>query len=81
MAKGGDGRTEGRKDGHLEIPPCVLQDIGPLGPLPKKREISMTKGKKGEKSFVEGEKAVGKRSLDEARPSPLFRQTMAQGIT
>ena len=31
-----DGRTEGRKDGRLEIPPCVLQDIGPLGPLPKK---------------------------------------------
>ena len=22
-------------DGHLEIPPCVPQDIGPLGPLPK----------------------------------------------
>ena len=20
----------------MEIPPCVLQDIGPLGPLPKK---------------------------------------------
>ena len=44
MAKGGDGRTDGRKegrtdgrkDGRLEIPPCVLQDIGPLGPLPKK---------------------------------------------
>ena len=23
-----------RKDGRLEIHPCVLQDIGPLGPLP-----------------------------------------------
>ena len=23
-------------DGHLEIHPCVLQDIGPLGLLPKK---------------------------------------------
>ena len=34
--RGGDGRTDGRKDGRLEIPPCVLQDIGPLGPLPKK---------------------------------------------
>ena len=33
---GTDGKTEGRKDGRLEIPPCVLQDIGPLGPLPKK---------------------------------------------
>ena len=29
-----DGRTEGR----LEIHPFVLQDIGPLGPLPKKGE-------------------------------------------
>ena len=28
---GGGGRTDGRK----EIHPCVLQDIGPLGPLPK----------------------------------------------
>ena len=39
---GGDGRTEGRTDGRtdgrMEIPPCVLQDIGPLGPLPKKGE-------------------------------------------
>ena len=33
---GMDGKTEGRTDGRLEIPPCVLQDIGPLGPLPKK---------------------------------------------
>ena len=24
--------------GRLEIHPCVLQDIGPLGPLPKKAE-------------------------------------------
>ena len=31
-----DGRTDRRKDGRLEIHPCVLQDIGPLGPLPKK---------------------------------------------
>ena len=39
-----EGRTEGRKDGrtdgHLEIHPCVLQDIGPLGPLPKKEEVA-----------------------------------------
>ena len=33
---GMEGRTEGRKDGRMEIHPCVLQDIGPLGPLPKK---------------------------------------------
>ena len=32
---GGDVRTDGRK----EIHPCVLQDIGPLGPLPKKKNI------------------------------------------
>ena len=31
-----DGRTDGWTDGRIEIPPCVLQDIGPLGPLPKK---------------------------------------------
>ena len=31
-----DVRTYGRTDGRLEIHPCVLQDIGPLGPLPKK---------------------------------------------
>ena len=31
-----DGRTYGRMDGRKEIHPCVLQDIGPLGPLPKK---------------------------------------------
>ena len=30
------GRMDGRTDGHKEIHPCVLQDIGPLGPLPKK---------------------------------------------
>ena len=33
-----DGRKDGRKDGRLEIHPCVLQDIGPLGPLPKKSD-------------------------------------------
>ena len=36
---GGDVRTEGRTDGCLEIHPCVLQDIGPLGPLPKKWRV------------------------------------------
>ena len=30
------GGTYGRTYGRLEIHPCVLQDIGPLGPLPKK---------------------------------------------
>ena len=36
----GEGRTDVwtyvRMNGRLEIHPCVLQDIGPLGPLPKK---------------------------------------------
>ena len=33
-----DGRTEGRKDGWTDVSkfPFVPQDIGPLGPLPKK---------------------------------------------
>ena len=30
--------------GRLEIHPCVLQDIGPLGPLPKKCIEAMIKG-------------------------------------
>ena len=36
MANRGDRRTDIQKNGRLEIHPCVLQDIGPLGPLPKK---------------------------------------------
>ena len=32
---------DGRKDGRLEIPLCVLQDIGPLGPLPIKDIMDM----------------------------------------
>ena len=35
---GGDVRMDGRMDGHKEIHPCVLQDIGPLRPLPKKEK-------------------------------------------
>ena len=33
---GEGGWTNRRTDGRMEIHPCVLQDIGPLGPLPKK---------------------------------------------
>ena len=33
------GETVGRTYGRTEIHPCVLQDIGPLGPLPKKGEL------------------------------------------
>ena len=44
MVNGGtDGQTDGRMDGHLEIHPCVLQDIGPLGPLPKKTDCRLQK--------------------------------------
>ena len=35
--RGGGGHTDERTYGRLEIHPCVLQDSGPLGPLPKKR--------------------------------------------
>ena len=31
-----DGQTDRQMDEHKEIHPCVLQDVGPLGPLPKK---------------------------------------------
>ena len=40
MVKGG-GWEDGQKDGCLEIHPCVLQDIGPLGPLPKKGRLGL----------------------------------------
>ena len=43
--RGGDGQTDGR----LEIHPCVLQDIGPLGPLPKKERKRERERKKDEK--------------------------------
>ena len=36
MDKWTDGRMDGRTYGRMEIHPCVLQDICPLGPLPKK---------------------------------------------
>ena len=49
MAKGGDRWKDGRTDICLEIPPCVLQDIGPLGPLPKKEEEKKKKKKRKEK--------------------------------
>ena len=32
----GWGGTDVRMEGRTEFAPCVLQDIGPLGPLPKK---------------------------------------------
>ena len=38
MANGG-GWKDGRMEGCLEIPPCVLQDIGPLGPLAKRYSL------------------------------------------
>ena len=47
-----DGRTQGWKEGQADawkevqtdiwkFPPCVLQEIGLLGPLPKKVELVM----------------------------------------
>ena len=43
------GRTDGRTDGRKEIHPCVLQDIGPLGPLPKKEERKKEKKRERKK--------------------------------
>merc|ERR1711911_250311 len=37
-------------DGHLEISPCVLQDIGPLGPLPCSHSTFWAAAPKGTKS-------------------------------
>ena len=36
-----DGQIEGQIDDHLKIHPCVLQAIGPLGPLLKKLSSSL----------------------------------------
>ena len=38
MGGGTVGQKDGRTDSSLEIPPCVSQDIGPMGLLPKKDE-------------------------------------------
>ena len=38
----GGGGMYGRTYGRKEIHPCVLQDIGPLGPLPKKAGYTAT---------------------------------------
>ena len=50
----GGGRIDGQTYGRLEIHPCVLQDIGALGPLPKKEE--RTSGKKKERKNRERKK-------------------------
>ena len=49
---GGNVWTDGRTYGCLDINPCVLQDIGPLGPLPKKietKEIKVAKALDGQR--------------------------------
>ena len=53
MVNGGgtEGRKDGRTDGRMEIPPCVLQDIGPLGSLPKKVWQDLQIGIGAEKIF------------------------------
>ena len=50
----GGGRTYGHTEKRTEgftygISPCVPQDIGPLGPLPKKKKKEKKKKKKEEK--------------------------------
>ena len=42
-------RTYGWMYGRKEIHPCVLQDIGPLGPLPKKEKMKKKNEKKKNK--------------------------------
>ena len=54
-----DGQTDGRMDGRMEIRPCVLQDIGSLGPLPKKEENGRKWGKR--RGSGEGAKVVGEK--------------------
>ena len=44
----------------MEIPPCVLQDIGPLGPLPKKEEEREGERKREKDGEKEGGKEKGR---------------------
>ena len=57
---GGDGRTYRR----VEIHPCVLQDIGPLGPLPKKGNENERKNKQtNERTKKKGKEEKKRTSL------------------
>ena len=50
--------------GHVEIHPCVLQDIGPLGPLPKKGNENERKNKQtNERTKKKGKEEKKRTSL------------------
>ena len=70
MRSFGGGRTDVRTYRRLEIHPCVLQEIGPLGLLPKK-EIKENKEKDGEitekKEEEEGEEEEIKKKKEEEK--------------
>merc|ERR1712105_209919 len=57
------GRTYRRTYGHKEIHPCVLQDIGPLGPLPKKEKKKAKETEKKEKKKQTRTKTERKRFI------------------
>ena len=70
MANRGGG-TEGRTDGCLEITPYVLQDIGSLGPLPKKEERKKRRKKK-EKNGGKGRKVKERKKGKKERENRVF---------
>ena len=63
-----------QKDGRLEIPPCVLQDIGPLGPLSKKK-VGRKKGWKVQlEGRQEGKKEEGRNGRGERKKESVGRK-------
>merc|ERR1711911_527117 len=59
-------------DGCKEIHPCVLQDIGPLGPLPKKERRQSKRGReekrqRGKEAKREGSKEKKQRGKEAKR--------------
>ena len=70
MVYWGEGRTEGRTEGrHLKIL-RVLQDISPLGPLPKKEVRSRGKVERGIKK---GEEKENGRFITASKRVPVAR--------
>ena len=60
----GRGEMDGRTDRCMEIHPCVLQDIGPLGPLPKKANQVFLAGAVMQKMPLKAKKAKRYRPTD-----------------
>ena len=52
-----DVQMNGQIDGHMEIHPCVLQDINSLGPLPEKELAHIIYSRATPLIYIIGEKS------------------------